>query len=68
MNIAIGVKGTPRVHSGHARGLKALLEEHTVGKAIIVSLESQVRKLDRHIEVLPWQVFLEALWSGDLGV
>ena len=68
MNIAIEVKGTQRVHSGHARGLKALLEEHTVGKAIIVSLESQVRKLDRHIEVLPWQVFLEALWSGDLGV
>lgn len=68
MNIAIEVKGTPRVHSGHAKGLKALLEEQTVGKAIIVSLESQVRKLDRHIEALPWQVFLEALWSGDLGV
>ena len=68
INIAIEVKGTQRVHSGHARGLKALLEEHTVEKAIIVSLESQPRKLDSIVEVMPWQVFLESLWSGDLGV
>ena len=68
MNIAIEVKGTQRVHNGHARGLKALLEEQTVAKAFIVSLESHVRKLDSRIEVLPWQIFLEALWSGDLDI
>jgi predicted AAA+ superfamily ATPase len=68
MNIAIEVKGTRRVHSGHARGLNALLEEHTVAKAFIVSLESHVRKLDTRIEVLPWQFFLHALWSGDLDI
>jgi predicted AAA+ superfamily ATPase len=68
MNIAIEVKGTRRVHSGHARGLNAMLEEHTVAKAFIVSLESHVRKLDTRIEVLPWQIFLQALWSGDLDI
>jgi predicted AAA+ superfamily ATPase len=68
MNIAIEAKGTQRVHSGHARGLKALLEEHTVARAFIVSLESHVRNLDSRLEVLPWQIFLEALWSGDLDV
>jgi predicted AAA+ superfamily ATPase len=68
MNIAIEVKGTQRVHSGHARGLKALLKEQTVAKAFIVSLESHVRKLDSRIEVLPWQIFLEALWSGNLDI
>ncbi|MEX1330470.1 MAG: ATP-binding protein [Desulfobacterales bacterium] len=68
MNIAIEVKGTRRVHSGHARGLNAMLEEHTVAKAFIVSLESHVRKLDTRIEVLPWQFFLQALWSGDLDI
>ena len=68
MNIAIEVKGTRRVHSGHARGLNAMLEEHTVAKAFIVSLESHVRKLDTRIEVLPWQFFLHALWSGDLDI
>jgi len=37
-------------------------------RAIIVSLESQPRKLDSTIEVLPWKLFLEQMWSGELGV
>ena len=68
MNVAIEVKGSQRVHSTHTRGLRALLEEHTVKRAVIVSLEKQPRKLDSSIEVLPWQVFLNTLWSGELGV
>jgi predicted AAA+ superfamily ATPase len=68
MNVAVEVKGSHRVHSTHARGLKALLEEHAVKRAVIVSLENQPRKPDSLIEILPWQFFLEALWSGELGV
>ena len=68
MNVAVVIKGTKRVHSGHARGLKALLAEHKVDKPIIVSLENQPKKIDSVITVLPWQVFLETLWSGELGV
>ena len=68
MNVAIEVKGSQKVHSGHTRGLKALLQEHTVKRAVVVSLERQPRKLDASIEVLPWQVFLEELWSGDFNV
>jgi predicted AAA+ superfamily ATPase len=66
MNVAIEVKGSQRVHIGHTRGLKALLEEHRVKKAILVSLDKQPRKVDPNIDVLPWQVFLETLWSGEL--
>jgi predicted AAA+ superfamily ATPase len=68
MNVAIEVKASQRVHSTHTRGLRALLEEHTVKRAVIVSLEKQPRKLDSSIEVLPWQIFLNTLWSGELGV
>ena len=68
MNAAIEVKGSHRIHNTHIRGLRALLEEHTVKRAVIVSLEEQPRKLESSIEVLPWQIFLEALWSGELGV
>ena len=68
MNVAIEVKGSHRVHGTHTKGLRALLEEHTVKRAVIVSLEKQSRKLDSSIEVLPWQVFLEMLWSGELWV
>ena len=66
MNVAIEVKGTRRVHSGHTRGLKALLEEHSVERAIIVSLDKEPRSLESSLEVLPWQLFLESLWSGEL--
>lgn len=68
MNVAIEAKGSHRIHSTHTRALRALLEEHTVKQAVIVSLEKQPRKPDPYIEVLPWKVFLEALWSGELGV
>ena len=68
MNVAIEVKGSHRIHSTHTRGLRALLEEHRVKEAVIVSLEKQPRRPDPYIEVLPWKVFLEALWSGELGV
>jgi predicted AAA+ superfamily ATPase len=68
MQLAIEVKGSQRVHFGHLRGVKALLEEHKVRKAIVVSLDKSPRKIAPAFEVLPWQYFLEALWSGDLGV
>jgi len=68
MNVAIEVKGSHRIHSSHTKGLRALLEEHTVKRSVIVSLEKQPRKLDSSIDVLPWQVFLEELWSGELAV
>ena len=68
MNVAIEVKGSHRIHSTHTRGLRALLEEHTVKQAVIVSLEKQPRRPDPYIEILPWKVFLETLWSGELGV
>jgi hypothetical protein len=44
------------------------MEEHSIGRVVIVSLENQPRKLDSSIEVLPWQIFLEILWSGGLGL
>lgn len=68
MTAAIEVKGSQRIHSGHTKGLRALCEEFVVRHAVIVSLEKQPRKLDSGIEILPWQIFLERLWSGDFGV
>lgn len=68
MEVAVEVKGSPRIHSGHLKGLKALLEEHETSRTVIVSLERQPRRLDSSIEILPWKTFLEALWSGDLGI
>jgi predicted AAA+ superfamily ATPase len=68
MDVAIEVKGTQKVHSGHTKSLRALMEEHPIKKAIVVSMEKQVRRLENSIEILPWITFLEKLWSGELGV
>jgi predicted AAA+ superfamily ATPase len=68
MDVAVEVKGTQKVHSGHTKSLKALMEEHPIKKAIVVSMEKQIRKLDNSIEILPWEGFLEILWSGELGI
>jgi len=68
MNVAIEVKGTPRVNSSHLRAMSALMEEHTVEHAVIVSLDKEPRRLDSGIQVLPWQVFLGELWSGQFGL
>jgi predicted AAA+ superfamily ATPase len=68
MKVAVEVKGAERIHSGHTKGLKALIEEHSVDRAIIVSLENQPRKTKSNIEILPWRVFLEKLWSGEFSI
>jgi predicted AAA+ superfamily ATPase len=68
MDVAIEVKGSQKIHSGHTKSLSALMEEHSIGRTLIVSMEKQPRKIDHSIEVLPWKDFLEILWSGGLGV
>ncbi len=68
MDLAIEVKASRRIHSGHTRSLKALLEEHSPNRNVIVSLEEQPRWIDPSIEVVPWQGFLDTLWSGGFGI
>lgn len=63
--VAIEVKGTSLAQSKHLKGLKAFREEYQVKKSILVSLDSAPR-LVGGIEILPWQVFLEKLWSGQI--
>ena len=68
MDLAVEVKASGRIHRGHTRGLKALQEEHSIGRTVMVSLEKQPRRIASSIEVMPWQMFLEVLWSGGFGV
>lgn len=66
MAAAIEVKATARVTDAHLRGLRALSEGHRVRRSVVVSLEKEPRTLAPGITVLPWQRFLEELWSGEL--
>ncbi|HOW59391.1 MAG TPA: ATP-binding protein [Candidatus Omnitrophota bacterium] len=55
-----------KVHEGDLRGLRALLEDGPVKKAVVVCTEREPRSIPGGIEILPWQEFLERLWSGKL--
>ena len=67
MDAAIEVKGSARVHEGDLGGLRALRSSHPVKHGLVVSLEKEPRRLEGGIEVLPWRVFVERLWAGDLA-
>ncbi|MFM7290417.1 MAG: ATP-binding protein [Planctomycetia bacterium] len=62
---AIEVKAKPTVGDHDLRGIRALCEEGSITRPIVASLEAVPRRVDR-IEILPWQMVLERLWSGDL--
>ena len=66
MAVAIEVKGSARVHDADLRGLRALVASHRPLQAVVVCLETVPRTVRPGIAVLPWQLFLDRLWSGEL--
>ena len=66
MCTAVECKSSARVHAGDLRGLRTMAEEQPVQRRVVVCGEREPRRLDDGIEVLPWQIFLDRLWGGDL--
>jgi predicted AAA+ superfamily ATPase len=64
-DIAIEVKAATIAQEKHLTGLKALREENKVNRFVLVCREERARRID-HIDILPWQLFLEQLWSDNL--
>ncbi|MBI5206940.1 MAG: DUF4143 domain-containing protein [Candidatus Firestonebacteria bacterium] len=65
-DLAIEIKGSSRVHEGDIRSLQALIEDGPIKKLCLVCLEKQPRNLAFDIQILPWQIFIEQLWNGEL--
>ena len=63
--MAIEVKATQNVGEKHLMGLKRFMEEYKTKYAILVCNEPMPRLHDK-IMILPWQVFLQQLWAGEL--
>ncbi len=61
--VAIEVKASHRITERDFKGLRALREEAICQEYIVVCSEEKPRILDG-IQILPWQVFLDPLWSG----
>jgi predicted AAA+ superfamily ATPase len=63
--VAIEIKATEQAHTRHLKGLKAFSEEYETKKLILVSNDPLPRLVD-NILILPWEVFLEQLWGGEI--
>ena len=67
MKCAIEAKSSALIHSDHLKGLRALKEDFPeIGKRVVVSMEEQPRITPDGIDVLPYQDFVERLWSDQL--
>ena len=66
LDLAIECKAIPQADERHTKGLRALLEDQRVRRAIVVSLDQRPRQLDNEIFIYPWQVFCQKLWAGEL--
>ena len=64
--IAIEVKSTELAHTTHLKGLRRFKEEYSARRSIVVSLDAKPRMTEDGIEILPWQIFLERLWAGEI--
>jgi predicted AAA+ superfamily ATPase len=63
--IALEVKATDNVQPRHLKGLLAFSQEYTTRKLIVVSNDPYPRQMN-NITVLPWNIFIEQLWAGEL--
>ncbi len=66
MQLAIEVKSAQRVGNQHLRGLRALKSEFAPKRTFLICLENEPRETDDKIEIVPWNVFLNLLWSDIL--
>ena len=59
---AVEVKASKNISGRDLRGIKALMEENNLKNYVIVSLESEKRRVEG-IKILPWKYFLSVLWK-----
>ena len=63
--VALEIKSVKEVLPGHLKGLRAFGEEYSPRRRIAVSLDTSPRLVDG-MEILPWKIFMEKLWSGEI--
>jgi predicted AAA+ superfamily ATPase len=63
--VAIEIKGQKLVDNKELKSLAAFIEENHPKKAIVVSNETEARRVGS-IFILPWRTFLNELWAGEI--
>jgi len=63
--VALEVKGSDQVSTRDLRPIRAFIDEYSPQKAIVVCNERTERIVDQ-IRIMPWRIFLQELWAGDI--
>lgn len=63
--VAVEVKSSEMANPRHLKGLTSFSEEYNTKKLILVSNDPLPRKTG-NILILPWRIFLEQLWAGEI--
>lgn len=67
MEVAVEVKASSEIRSGHLKGLRELKVEYPKVKSrILVCNETYQRKTEDGILIMPYKIFLEKLWNGEI--
>ena len=64
--LAVEIKSTERADDRHLKGLREFKREFGAERLMLVSRDPRPRVTDDGIEILPWQVFLDRLWGGEM--
>ena len=63
--LAIEIKSTEMVNKKHIRGIKAFSKRFSIGRKIIVSFDTNKRRIG-DMEIIPASEFLDELWAGKI--
>jgi hypothetical protein len=65
LDLAIEFKASRQVDERDLKGLRALMDDQKVRRAILVSQDPIVRRLPANVTVYHWRKFCELLWAGE---
>jgi hypothetical protein len=63
--VAVEVKSTEMSNPRHIKGLQSFGEEYSVKELILLTNDPWPRKIG-NVSLLPWKIFLERLWAGEI--
>lgn len=64
---AVEVKSSEEPTTNHTKGLRAWKEDNSKSRCILVCRASRARRTGEGIDILPWQRFLEELWTDKVA-
>ncbi len=66
MDVAIEFKSSLTVGNNELKGMRSMLEEFKARRSMVVSRDSQPRVTADKLEILPWELFCQMLWAGEI--